>query len=84
MARFSASKDTETHGQKLYSLFAKQREAYLKLTAPVAIGQIIIKESWVAEDATGKIERVGNRNVVLTPDADIVRGMFDPRPGRPP
>jgi len=28
-ARFSASRETTTHGQKLYSLFAKDRPAYL-------------------------------------------------------
>src|SRR5437868_5144601 len=31
VARFSASKDERTHGQKLYSLFVKDRAAYLRL-----------------------------------------------------
>src|SRR5262245_24684708 len=29
--QFSASTDPKTHGQKLYTLYAKQRDAYLKL-----------------------------------------------------
>ncbi|MGE3806965.1 MAG: cytochrome P460 family protein [Gemmataceae bacterium] len=52
---FSKSKDADTHGQKLYSLFAKDRLAYLRLngakeaqTSPV--GQILIKESWTCEE----------------------------------
>lgn len=32
VARFSASDDEASHGQKLYSLFAKRRDAYLDLT----------------------------------------------------
>jgi hypothetical protein len=55
-ARFSASKDEATHGKKLYSVFAKDRHAYAKIaklkTAPV--GQIVVKQSWVPEEVSGK------------------------------
>jgi hypothetical protein len=51
---FSASKDADTHGQKLYSLFAKKHDDYSllgqKKTAPV--GQVIVKESWIPEETT--------------------------------
>jgi len=51
-ARFSASKDGETHGQKMYFLFAKQKDAYVKLAVQTnLVGQIIIKESWIPEEA---------------------------------
>lgn len=45
--RVSASRDPETHGRKLYYLFAKDREAYRmarELSQPV--GQVLVKESW--------------------------------------
>jgi hypothetical protein len=51
-ARFSASPDADTHGQKIYSLFAKDRKAYVTLgdAKEVAVGQVIVKESWVPEE----------------------------------
>jgi Cytochrome P460 len=52
-AKFSASGDADTHGKKLYSLFAKDRLAYVKHNAdakPMAVGQIIVKESWIPEE----------------------------------
>jgi hypothetical protein len=53
--RFSASKDTKTHGQKLYSMFAKERKAYV---APPEkgqpVGQVIVKQSWVPEEIAHK------------------------------
>jgi hypothetical protein len=52
-ARYSRSTDDETHGKKLYSLFARDRVAYLKTSAPVA-GQVIVKESWVPVELEGK------------------------------
>jgi len=52
--RFSSSPDTATHGQKLYSLFAKDVAAYASLDkgSDVKVGQIIVKESWVPEETT--------------------------------
>jgi hypothetical protein len=48
--RFSASADLETHGQKLYFLFAKNKDEYLDRGGRKAasIGQEIVKESWIA------------------------------------
>jgi hypothetical protein len=46
--RLSASRDPETHGRKLYYLYAKHQEAYRicrELDQPV--GQVLVKESWV-------------------------------------
>ena len=50
-ARFSSSTDPDTHGQKLYSLFARDGNAYVGLTAQgAAVGQVVVKESWAAEE----------------------------------
>jgi hypothetical protein len=51
--RLSSSRDLETHGRKLYYLFAKNREAYLharELAQPA--GQVIVKEAWVPAAAS--------------------------------
>lgn len=44
---------TGGHAQKLYSLFAKDREAYAKRGAQAA-GQVLVKESFVAERVEGQ------------------------------
>lgn len=49
MAWPSASSDSATHGQKLYSVFAKDHAAY-PATSPV--GQVVVKESFVPELVT--------------------------------
>ena len=51
---FSASKDEDTHGRKLYSLFVKNRNDYLAIAKnrTAAVGQIIVKQSWVPEEIT--------------------------------
>ena len=47
VARFSQSDDEMTHGQKLYYLIAKDRDAYLNHgEKPADVGQFIVKESW--------------------------------------
>jgi hypothetical protein len=48
-ARFSASKETKTHGQKLYSLFAKNPTGYLA-RKDQAVGQVLVKQSWVPKE----------------------------------
>ena len=49
----STSKDKNTHGQKLYFLFARDRQAYLQAAAkPQPQGQVIVKESWTPKAAT--------------------------------
>jgi hypothetical protein len=56
LARVSASKDADTHGQKLYSLFAKNRLEYLSVKnpenkdKPAAVGQAVVKQSWTPEE----------------------------------
>ena len=46
--RVSASRDPETHGRKLYYLYAKNREAYRMVRElPQPVGQVLVKESWV-------------------------------------
>jgi Cytochrome P460 len=52
--RFSSSPDTATHGQKLYSLFAKDAAAYTSITKSETskVGQILVKESWVPQETT--------------------------------
>jgi hypothetical protein len=51
MARFSESGDAKSHGRKLYSLFARERPAYVNAARKATpIGQAIVKESWVPEE----------------------------------
>jgi len=54
VARFSESADKDTHGRKLYSVFAKNGTTYQNLEKgkPVAVGQVLVKESWVPEEVT--------------------------------
>jgi hypothetical protein len=43
----STSRDPETHGRKLYYLFAKDHGAYLRSKDGVQpVGQVIVKEAW--------------------------------------
>jgi len=46
IARPSKSDDSATHGQKLYSVFAKNHAAY---PAGSQAGQVVVKESWIPE-----------------------------------
>lgn len=43
-ARLSKSSDAQTHGKKLYYLFAKHRNEYIK--NEFAAGQVVVKEAW--------------------------------------
>jgi hypothetical protein len=52
VAWVSKSDDASTHGQKLYSVFAKKRAAYPD--GPHA-EQVIVKQSWTAERAEGVV-----------------------------
>lgn len=56
-ARFSKSEDEDTHGQKLYFMFAKNRIEYLAAgEKDQPEGQIIVKESWTHKAWTGDSE----------------------------
>ena len=47
MARISASDDTDTHGEKLYFMFARDRDAYKSFeSSSQPAGQAIVKEGW--------------------------------------
>jgi len=54
----SASGDAETHGSKLYVLYARDVEGYKKLTGDRAAGsstdQVIVKETWLPVQAEGE------------------------------
>jgi hypothetical protein len=46
--RLSASRDPETHGRKLYHLYAKHFDAYrMSGELPQPVGQVLVKEAWV-------------------------------------
>jgi hypothetical protein len=53
VARQSASKDTATHGNKLYSVFVKSHADY---PAASKAGQVVVKESFVAEPTNAPFE----------------------------
>ena len=50
--RRSASMNLDTHGRKLYYVFAKDRDAYLSRNAktPASAGQAVVKEAWEVEE----------------------------------
>jgi hypothetical protein len=61
LVAFSASKDGQTHGQKLYSLFARNRDEYRSLRGDgkIGVGQILVKQSWIPEEVTGPKDKPG-------------------------
>lgn len=64
-ARLSDSKDSDTHGRKLYYLFAANRNEYVAKKAP-QVGQTIVKESWVPqagmENNTGVLPKLSHQS----------------------
>jgi hypothetical protein len=49
--RMSASKDSSTHGQKLYYLYARDRAAYLSPSAQGSpVGQYVVKQAWAPKE----------------------------------
>ncbi|MFL5331279.1 MAG: hypothetical protein ACJ8C4_20525 [Gemmataceae bacterium] len=83
LAYVSESKDESTHGKKLYSLFAKDRNDYVRhpAGAKAIVGQAIVKQSWIPEEVTGAAaetlrKQLHDQNVAFDP-ATIVT----PRPG---
>lgn len=64
--RLSASLDADTHGRKLYYLFAKNREAYLQAAdLPQPEGQVLVKESWHPAAASTKQHPVTGKPYAL-------------------
>jgi hypothetical protein len=86
-ARFSESKDEDTHGRKLYSVFAKDRDNYnsqsfSKVKIEIPVGQIIVKESWMPEEVKdGKVPQVQQQRRKL-PNGTEVLESFSPYASR--
>jgi hypothetical protein len=84
-AHVSASNDQQTHGQKLYSLFARHHQDYFYLAKgkTAVVGQVLVKQSWVPEEITNPKEKPEKRldyaKVIHTPIAnpDPRRPRFD-------
>lgn len=76
----SASDEERTHGKKLYSLFARERDGYVAHTEgqTVDIGQVVVKQSWLPEEITDPKERprkpLDGDDVVVSPAASRVAG----------
>jgi hypothetical protein len=77
LPHISASTDQQTHGQKLYSLFAYARDDYVDLrqSPAVALGQAIVKQSWVPVEVTDPKEKPGKHvefeRVIQTPGLKV-------------
>ncbi len=57
IGRVSESDDERTHGRKLYYVLARDRTAYLDVAnRPAPVGQVIVKESWHAEEIGEDVE----------------------------
>jgi hypothetical protein len=61
--RMSVSRDAETHGRKLYYLYAKDFDAYrMSDVREQPVGQVLVKEGWMpAESSTPKRPVAGQR-----------------------
>jgi len=80
--RESASGDLDTHGQKLYYLFAKDQAAYLDLGGkPVAAGQFVVKESWHPVEWTPMA--APEKQGPLAPEFAVKKDRTWYRPGKP-
>ena len=55
--RYSQSTDSETHGNKLYYVYAKLRDSYSPdPKGKTQIGQVLVKETWLPEE-TKQVEK---------------------------
>jgi hypothetical protein len=62
MGQMSVSKDTDTHGQKLYLLYARQSKAYIDLTEKGSpLDQMLVKESWQVEEVEKDERPIGDK-----------------------
>ena len=61
--RLSASRDDETHGRKLYHLYAKHFDLYRQSdSVDQPVGQVLVKESWIpAAGSTAKHPLAGEK-----------------------
>jgi len=82
LPRQSLSHDAETHGRKLYHLYAKDFEAYrLGEHRPQPLGQVLVKEAWLpASGSTMSKPRAGERGplfmMMKTGEADSDGGWI--------
>jgi len=80
--RPSVSRDPETHGRKLYHLYAKDFEAYRRSNdLPQPAGQVLVKESWIpAAGSTSKKPVAGEKGplfvMMKTGDSDSDAGWL--------
>ena len=64
--RYSSSKDSVTHGRKLYWLWVKEVPAesasgdYVVAGKTNSVGHVVVKESWVAEEVTDENKKAIN------------------------
>ena len=66
VAQLSESEDQETHGQKLYFLFAKYPSSYLAAASdPSPVGQVIVKESWHPKQIADDDSDAAKKNLPL-------------------
>ncbi len=77
LARFSKSDEAETHGEKLYYIFAKDRMAYISIAdgAIPKTGQVVVKESWRPKETTRKLSSKLWKDTVRDPIVKKKRGV---------
>ncbi len=81
--RFSESEDEDSHGQKLYYLFARDRDAYMQVAGnEPAVGQVVVKESWHPVESTrelsGRLWEDAEADPVADPPATKVVDAREP------
>ncbi|MGH7174546.1 MAG: hypothetical protein ACRELF_00710 [Gemmataceae bacterium] len=82
--RVSASMDSQTHGRKLYSIFARisERGCYFAEGKANPVGQVVVKESWIPEEVLDKgqqlesIQRKGLTKDIVDSTKTIEVGDF--------
>jgi hypothetical protein len=76
---FSTSTDSRTHGRKLYWLFIKEVPAhsepgnYVIAGKPNPVGQVLVKEAWVAEEVKDNESTKENRRGLALKDGRFYR-----------
>lgn len=78
--RLSASEDDQTHGRKLYYLFAKDVTHYLSPNEkPAPVGQVLVKESWTSKPSNpeARNKRTHAAGVRINPRAKVGDKVFE-------
>ena len=60
--RLSSNTNSQTHGRKLYSIFARisERGCYFAEGRANPVGQVVVKESWIPEEVQDKGQQLGS------------------------